>query len=117
MADFCQECSIVMFGSDTRDLAGLLIDPTEYTDTMGALALCECCGPVVVDINGKRMSKDFLPSCDCAQHVDAVKARAFAEAAADLGPPEDIPSPDAKMHKVYENGQYRWEPDPEPKKE
>lgn len=69
MADFCQECSIVTFGSDTRDLAELLSDPKEYTEEMGALALCECCGPVVVDINGKRMSEDFFPSCVCAKHL------------------------------------------------
>lgn len=54
MADFCKECSIEMFGKDFGDLADLL-DPEEYTEDIGALALCESCGPIVVDIDGKRM--------------------------------------------------------------
>lgn len=68
MADFCQECLLAGFGEDTGDLANLLA-PEEYTEDTGALALCECCGPVCVDINGKRMSKDFAPSCDCADFL------------------------------------------------
>lgn len=62
MADFCKECSIAHFGQDHKDLANLL-KPEEYTNDIGALALCECCGLIVVDINGKRMSKD--KDCDC----------------------------------------------------
>lgn len=71
MADFCKECCIASFGFDTKDLANLL-PPEQYTNDVGALALCECCGPIVVDIDGKRMSKDWEPSCSCAgdtQHV------------------------------------------------
>lgn len=64
MADFCQDCAKALFGQDTKDLANLL-PPEEYSDDCGALVLCECCGPVIVDINGKRMSKDYDERCNC----------------------------------------------------
>lgn len=68
MADFCKQCSVEMFGSDTRDLAGLM-SAEKYTDEVGALALCECCGPVVVDIEGQRMpGQEFFESCKCGSH-------------------------------------------------
>lgn len=65
MADFCNTCARASFGGDTiGDLARLM--PAEaYTAEVGALALCECCGPIVVDINGERMSKDVPDSCQC----------------------------------------------------
>jgi hypothetical protein len=66
MASFCQTCSIAMFGEDTEDLAALL-PARKYTADVGAMALCECCGPIVVDIKGKRMSPDWLPSCRCEE--------------------------------------------------
>lgn len=65
MADFCRDCSIALFGQDFGDMANLL-KPEEYTDEMGALVLCECCGPIVVDKDGKRMSVDFFKECTCA---------------------------------------------------
>lgn len=65
MAEFCKECSIAHFGQDHKDFANLF-EPEEYTDEEGALVLCECCGPIVVDINGKRMTDDFGKNCDCA---------------------------------------------------
>lgn len=64
MADFCRTCLLAHFGDDTKDLANLM-PPEKYTEEVGALALCECCGPIVVDIEGQRMS-DFDPTCDCA---------------------------------------------------
>ena len=64
MASFCKTCSIAMWGQDDGDFADLM--PKEkYSSTVGALALCECCGPVVEDIDGLRMS-DFDHRCDCA---------------------------------------------------
>lgn len=63
MADFCKHCSEAMFGEDFRELAYLMAED-KYTEDIGALALCECCGPIVVDIDGKRMS-DFSKDCDC----------------------------------------------------
>ena len=66
MADYCKQCSIGNFGQDFEELAKLLPEE-KYTSEIGALALCECCGPIVVDYEGARMSKDFLPSCSCAE--------------------------------------------------
>lgn len=52
MADFCQQCSIELFGKDFRELAELM--PKEnYTDDAGCGTLCEGCGPTVVDFDGK----------------------------------------------------------------
>lgn len=76
MADYCRDCSIAMFGRDFRDMAQLL--PSEaYKDGTGALVLCECCGPIVVDINGRRIDgQEFHKSCSCA---DFTKANAALE--------------------------------------
>lgn len=64
MADFCHHCSIDTFGEDFGDLANLL-PQDKYSEGMGAVALCECCGPIVVDIDGNRIS-DFDEHCHCA---------------------------------------------------
>lgn len=64
MASYCRTCSISMFGEDYRELAELM-DEEQYTTDVGALALCECCGPIVVDYNGSRMGA-FAEECDCA---------------------------------------------------
>jgi len=72
MADFCQTCSIVTFGEDFGELAKLM-PPENYDADHGVLALCECCGPVVVDYGGKRMSKDHFPSCTCEEYIDKQK--------------------------------------------
>lgn len=52
MADFCQQCSIEIFGEDHRELAGLgkgvMLDTGE-----GWAVLCEDCGGTVVDEDGK----------------------------------------------------------------
>lgn len=71
MADFCRDCSLAMFGFDSRDLAELL--PAEgYSNVKGnesgALVLCECCGPIIVDINGRRFDgQELHPNCDCVE--------------------------------------------------
>lgn len=57
MADFCKECSERMFGKDFGDLANLL-PPEMYTHEIGAGALCEGCGYIVVDIHGRRMDDE-----------------------------------------------------------
>lgn len=64
MADFCKQCSERMFGRDCRDLANLM-PPENYTADEGAGALCECCGYIVVDVDGKRMSDPYFESCTC----------------------------------------------------
>ena len=57
MAEFCQECSIDTFGTDFKEFANALPE-SKYTEEVGALVLCESCGPIVVDINGKCVSPD-----------------------------------------------------------
>jgi hypothetical protein len=49
MADFCQKCSIKMFHQDYRELAGLC----QVGEV--ASAICENCGLITVDHNGKRV--------------------------------------------------------------
>lgn len=55
MADFCKQCSLETFGRDYRELAELL-DKEHYIDGYGSSALCEGCGPTVVDYEGKCMT-------------------------------------------------------------
>jgi hypothetical protein len=49
MADYCQQCSIELFGGDYLDLS------TIFTTGETALrdVICEGCGKTVVDITGK----------------------------------------------------------------
>ena len=49
MAEFCQECSIKLFGKDFGDFKGL-VDSGEMSHE-----LCEGCGYIWVDENGKRI--------------------------------------------------------------
>lgn len=51
MADFCKDCSIEIFGSDTKDHAGL----SKEEDTKKGLfctVICEDCGVTQVDHEG-----------------------------------------------------------------
>lgn len=53
MADFCKQCSIDLFGEDFRDLAGIgAARGEELEPGSGWIALCEGCGPTLVDDNG-----------------------------------------------------------------
>lgn len=56
MADFCKECSIEMWGTDTKDLPGL-ITPEEVAEGLGAVVICEGCGVIRVDHEGKRLEE------------------------------------------------------------
>lgn len=51
MADFCKECSIKIFGEDFHDLAGL-ISEEKVKEGFGVAAICEGCGPVLVNHEG-----------------------------------------------------------------
>lgn len=54
MADFCKECSELMFGKDFEEFAGL----TTEEDTANGLyaeVLCEDCGVILVDHTGTRI--------------------------------------------------------------
>lgn len=59
MADFCQQCSIVNFGEDYKDLAGLSTEE-ETTKGLYPLVLCEGCGAIQVDHTGKCISEDCM---------------------------------------------------------
>lgn len=52
MADFCKHCSIKMFNKDHRDLSDLGPSRGILIDGRGWIALCEGCGPIVVDDDG-----------------------------------------------------------------
>ena len=54
MAEFCQQCSIEIFGEDLGDFKGLA--KTGFY----VVVLCEGCGPAQVDPNGRCVSSDCL---------------------------------------------------------
>lgn len=54
MADFCQQCSMDVFGQDFGDLAGL-VAPGRC-----AKVLCEGCGITWVSHDGRCISEDCL---------------------------------------------------------
>lgn len=68
MADFCRQCSIDNFGFDSRDLAGLGFDP--LPEGYGLTALCEDCGPTLVDNQGNCISS----FCDKQHGVQEINA-------------------------------------------
>lgn len=54
MSDFCQECSIKMFGEDFGDMVH-----SQY-ELAPIDVLCEGCGPILVDSQGKKIDKSIL---------------------------------------------------------
>ena len=52
MADYCRQCSIELFGTDTRDMADR-VTQEEWDKGYAADALCEGCGFVQVDPEGR----------------------------------------------------------------
>ena len=58
VADFCKQCSIENFGEDFGDLARLKGDET-LKEGFGWCALCEGCGPTLVNNEGECVS----PTC------------------------------------------------------
>lgn len=59
MADFCKACSEELFGEDFGDLRGLT-DPDSWKEGRAAVVLCEGCGPIQVDPEGRCASSDCL---------------------------------------------------------
>lgn len=55
MSEFCQECSVRVLGYDARDLAGLVTEAEHRDLGLVAVALCEGCGPIFVDHEGRRV--------------------------------------------------------------
>lgn len=56
MADFCQECSIEIFGEDMGDMSGLST-PEDTNAGLYASTLCEGCGWILVDHAGLRQTE------------------------------------------------------------
>jgi hypothetical protein len=54
MADFCKECSIELFGEDFQDLAGIT-KKKDFANGLRAIVICEGCGLIGVDPDGKRV--------------------------------------------------------------
>ncbi len=61
MADYCQACSIELFGKDYGNFAGLTSEE-DWTEDRAVVVLCEGCGPTQVDPAGRCISRD----CDRA---------------------------------------------------
>jgi hypothetical protein len=59
VADFCSQCSEEVFGEDFKDLAGLLT-PEQAKEGFVVPIICEGCGPVFVDIDGKCVDEHCL---------------------------------------------------------
>lgn len=57
MSDFCKQCSIDMFGEDTKDFAKLTTAKDDV-EQVYALVICEGCGPSTVDSSGQCISFD-----------------------------------------------------------
>lgn len=55
MADLCHACAIETWGEDAGDLAGLTT-PEQADAGRYAVALCEGCGPILVDPAGGRVA-------------------------------------------------------------
>lgn len=76
MADFCKACSIKLFGEDLGELAG--ITPVEaWKEGRAYGVLCEGCGPIQVDPEGRCVSCNCLCAgeeghgCYCPYVVEA----------------------------------------------
>jgi hypothetical protein len=65
MSDYCQQCSEEIFGKDFRELAGLVSEEDVRNDK-AAIVLCEGCGPIAVDHEGRCLSSD----CDKSHGAD-----------------------------------------------
>lgn len=57
MADFCMQCSLELFQIDFGDLAGMSTREDTYKGLF-CFALCEGCGPIQVDHEGRCVSPD-----------------------------------------------------------
>jgi hypothetical protein len=59
MADFCQQCSINLFGEDFGDFNGIT-KHKDFEKGLSCVVLCEGCGVIQVDPEGRCISKDCL---------------------------------------------------------
>lgn len=61
MADYCKQCSIDLFGSDRRDLAGIT-SGRDWRNGLADVVTCEGCGVIQIDPEGNCVSRD----CECS---------------------------------------------------
>lgn len=59
MADFCKQCSIDIFGADHKELAGIT-KPEDWSEGKAVVVICEGCGPIQVDPDGRCISEDCI---------------------------------------------------------
>ena len=59
MADFCKQCSEELFGEDFGDFVGIT-KPEDWEKGLACVVLCEGCGPIQVDLEGRCISIDCL---------------------------------------------------------
>ncbi|WP_373081964.1 hypothetical protein [Zhongshania sp.] len=63
MSDFCKQCSTEIFGRDIGDLKGLggkrRLKQWQLDEGFGWKALCEGCGPTLVDDDGRCVGQCF----------------------------------------------------------
>lgn len=57
MSDYCRACSEDLFGRDYGEMAGLT-SPADWAAGRAAIVLCEGCGPIQVDPDGRCVSAD-----------------------------------------------------------
>ena len=59
MAEFCKQCSIIVWGEDTGDFKG--IQEEKHTkEGVFTHVICEHCGPTIVDHLGVCVYKDCI---------------------------------------------------------
>ena len=63
MADFCQQCSEDKFGKDFKELAGIT-SIAAWAESSACVVICEGCGPIQVDPNGRCVSTDCIVNHD-----------------------------------------------------
>lgn len=67
MADLCRQCMLEIYGPETADNEGDLVGvttPEEWRRGIANVAICEGCGPTLVDDKGNCVHK----GCDKAGH-------------------------------------------------
>jgi len=70
MSDYCLQCSTRIFGEDFKELAGITT-LEEWAQERACIVLCEGCGPIQVDPEGRCVSSD----CFCGHGGEKVKVQ------------------------------------------
>lgn len=70
MADFCMQCSAALGFNEPNDLVGIT-KPEDWANGLSCVVLCEGCGPIQVDPDGRCIS----PNCDEGHNPPAHEPR------------------------------------------